>query len=60
MKQINVEELLSYIDERIDVHAKRMGRAKLNEEYGESYGAIRALEDIKAYIENECEVSHRQ
>lgn len=60
MKWINVEELLSYIDERIDVHAKHMERAKLNEEYGESYGATRALEDIKAYIENECEVSHRQ
>lgn len=52
MKRINVEELLSYIDERIDVHVKHMERAKLNEEYGESYGATRALEDIKAYIEN--------
>lgn len=51
MKQINADELLSYIDERIDVHVKHMERAKLNEEYGESYGATRALEDIKAYIE---------
>lgn len=51
MEQINVKELLSYIDERIDVHVKHMERAKLNEEYGESYGATRALEDIKAYIE---------
>lgn len=50
MKWINVEELLSYIDERIDVNAKHMERAKINEEYGESYGATRALEDIKAYI----------